>query len=87
MIHPELSRRSFVARVCVAGAATIISSTLPLSAATSDPRFKIIAFTKPFRTLNAPQTAELVANIEAVLDGREPPNLVPGSATVSSAAP
>ena len=28
-------------------------------------------------------TAELVANIEAVLDGREPPNLVPGSATVS----
>jgi glyoxylate reductase len=32
-------------------------------------------------------TAELVANIEAVLDGREPPNLVPGSATVSSAAP
>ena len=32
-------------------------------------------------------TAELVANIEAVLDRREPPNLVPGSATVSSAAP
>jgi glyoxylate reductase len=32
-------------------------------------------------------TAELVANIEAVLDGHEPPNLVPGSATVSTAAP
>jgi glyoxylate reductase len=32
-------------------------------------------------------TAELVANVEAVLDGREPPNLVPGSATVSTAAP
>lgn len=32
-------------------------------------------------------TAELVANIEAVLERREPPNLVPGSATVSSAAP
>jgi glyoxylate reductase len=32
-------------------------------------------------------TAELVANIEAVLGGCEPPNLVPGSATVSSAAP
>jgi glyoxylate reductase len=32
-------------------------------------------------------TAELVANIEAVLDGREPPNLVPGSATVSTSAP
>jgi glyoxylate reductase len=32
-------------------------------------------------------TGELVANIEAVLDGREPPNLVPGSATLSGAAP
>jgi glyoxylate reductase len=32
-------------------------------------------------------TAELVTNIEAALDGREPPNLVPGSATVSTAAP
>lgn len=32
-------------------------------------------------------TAELVANIRAVLDGREPPNLVPGSATVSPRAP
>jgi glyoxylate reductase len=32
-------------------------------------------------------TAELVANIEAVLERREPPNLVPGSATVSSGAP
>ena len=32
-------------------------------------------------------TAELVANIEAVLAGREPPNPVPGSATVSTAAP
>lgn len=35
----------------------------------------------------AAATAELVANIEAVLDGREPPNLVPGSATVSTTAP
>ena len=32
-------------------------------------------------------TAELVANIEAVLACREPPNPVPGSATVSSEAP
>ena len=39
------------------------------------------------RATRAAATAELVANIEAVLDGREPPNLVPGSATVSSAAP
>jgi glyoxylate reductase len=35
----------------------------------------------------AAATAELVANIRAVLDGRPPPNLVPGSATVSSEAP
>ena len=35
----------------------------------------------------AAATAELVANIEAALDGREPPNLVPGSATVSTTAP
>jgi glyoxylate reductase len=32
-------------------------------------------------------TAELVANIRAVLDGRRPPNLVPGSATVFTEAP
>jgi glyoxylate reductase len=32
-------------------------------------------------------TAELVANIKAVLDSRQPPNLVPGSATVSTEAP
>ena len=32
-------------------------------------------------------TAELVANINAVLDGVDPPNLVPGSATVSHRAP
>jgi len=32
-------------------------------------------------------TAELVANIGAALDGRQPPNLVPGSATVRTKAP
>lgn len=64
MIHPDLSRRDFVARVCAAGAASAISAvTFPLSAATSEPRFKIIAFSKPFRTLNATQTAELVADV------------------------
>ena len=35
----------------------------------------------------AAATAELVANIRAVLDGRRPPNLVPGSATVFGEAP
>jgi glyoxylate reductase len=32
-------------------------------------------------------TAELVANIRAALDGRDPPNLVPGSATLTSPTP
>ena len=64
MIHPELSRRDFVARVSAAGAIAAISpAVLPLSAATSEQRFKIIAFTKPFRTLNAAQTAELVTDV------------------------
>ena len=35
----------------------------------------------------AAATAELVANVRAVLDGRRPPNLGPGSATVSAKAP
>jgi sugar phosphate isomerase/epimerase len=64
MIHPELSRRDFVARVCAASTTAAISSmALPLSAAAAESRFKIIAFTKPFRTLNAAQTAELVADV------------------------
>ncbi|HEY0552191.1 MAG TPA: TIM barrel protein, partial [Verrucomicrobiae bacterium] len=64
MIHPELSRRNFVARVSAAGALAAISpAVLPLAAATTEQRFKIIAFTKPFRTLNAAQSAELVADV------------------------
>ena len=47
----------------VAGAAAVVgSATLPVQAA-AEPRFKIIAFTKPFRTLGAAQTAELVADV------------------------
>jgi sugar phosphate isomerase/epimerase len=34
-----------------------------LTAETAEKRFKIIVFTKPFRTLNAVQTAELVAEV------------------------
>jgi sugar phosphate isomerase/epimerase len=64
MIHPELSRRDFVARVSAAGAVAAVGpAMLPLSAATTEQRFKSIAFTKPFRTLNAAQTAELVADV------------------------
>ena len=65
MIHHELSRRNFVARISMAGAATALGSAISLSAAaaTDGKRFKIIAFSKPFRTLNAAQTAELVADV------------------------
>ncbi len=64
MIHPELSRRDFVARVSIVGAAAALGSVaLPIQAAAAEQRFKIIAFTKPFRTLNAAQTAELVADV------------------------
>jgi len=65
MIHHELSRRDFVARISAAGAATALggSALLPVQAAAGAQRFKIIAFTKPFRTLNATQTADLVADV------------------------
>ena len=64
MISPDLSRRDFVTRVSLAGAATALgSAALPVPAAAAEPRFKIIAFTKPFRTLNATQTAALVADV------------------------
>jgi sugar phosphate isomerase/epimerase len=64
MIHRELSRRAFVARVSVAGAATALGSTaLPVQAAATEQRFKIIAFTKPFRDLDAGQTAEMIADV------------------------
>lgn len=64
MIHRDLSRRDFVARVSVAGAATALNNAVwPIQAAVVEQRFKIIAFSKPFRTLNAMQTAELVADV------------------------
>jgi len=64
MISRDLSRRDFAARVSLAGAATALGGAAwPVDAADAEPRFKIIAFTKPFRTLNATQTAELVADV------------------------
>ena len=64
MIQREFSRREFVARVSLASAAVASSSlTTPVLSAEAEKRSKIIAFTKPFRTLNATQTAELVAGV------------------------
>jgi sugar phosphate isomerase/epimerase len=56
----DISRREFVA----AGAVAIAGAALPLAAADA-PREanKLIAFTKPFRNLNAARTAELVAEV------------------------
>lgn len=62
MNSKSFSRRDFIASTAVAGAAAIASS--PLFAADTAPRRnKLIAFTKPFRTLNAKDTADLVGEV------------------------
>jgi sugar phosphate isomerase/epimerase len=56
-----LSRREFVTKAALAGA---IAAAAPLTAfAQTSPRFKIIAFSKPFADLNFADTADLVADI------------------------
>jgi sugar phosphate isomerase/epimerase len=62
MIHHDLSRRDFLGRAAVLGAAAAIAPKA-LAADVAAKQFPIIAFTKPFRTLNALQTAELVADV------------------------
>jgi sugar phosphate isomerase/epimerase len=64
MIQRDLSRREFTARISAAAISTTLLSTVPsVHAAATQPQFKIIAFTKPFRTFTAAETAELVADI------------------------
>ncbi|HWN96536.1 MAG TPA: sugar phosphate isomerase/epimerase family protein [Methylomirabilota bacterium] len=62
MIHQDISRREFLTRAAVAGAVTALAPAT-FSAQVIEKRYKIIVFTKPFRTLNAKQTAELVAEV------------------------
>ncbi len=62
MIHRDISRREFLTRAAVSGAALALAPEIPSAQLVAN-RFKIIAFTKPFRTLNAAQTAELVAEV------------------------
>src|SRR5262245_14288090 len=61
--HHGISRREFVARAVAVGAASTVGSTLVAAAPTPEKRFQIIAFTKSFRTLNATDTANLVAEV------------------------
>lgn len=57
----HLSRRQFVERTALAAALT---AAAPLAAlAKQEPRFKIIAFSKPFAHLNFEDTADFVADI------------------------
>jgi sugar phosphate isomerase/epimerase len=56
------SRREFIARSALAGIAASVS--LPaLAADAASKKYKLITFTKPFRTLNAKETADLVAEV------------------------
>src|SRR5690349_14029811 len=56
-----LTRRQFVTRTALATAFTAAAPLTALAQAT--PRFKIIAFSKPFAELNFDDTADLVADI------------------------
>lgn len=56
---PLQSRRHFLATTALAAAA----AATPRAFAAADPRFKIIAFSKPFADLSADETADLVAEI------------------------
>ena len=62
MNHHDISRREFIAGAAIAG---VVAGVVPGALAAEKPenRFKIIVFTKPFRALNATQTAELVAEV------------------------
>ena len=62
MNQQNFSRREFLARTVTTGVAAAFVPGV-LAAEASEKRFKIIVFTKPFRTLNAVQTADLVAEV------------------------
>jgi sugar phosphate isomerase/epimerase len=63
MIHRELSRREFVAGAALMGAAAALAPVALSAEAAARKRFKILVFTKPFQTLGANETADLVARI------------------------
>ena len=65
MTSPALSRRTFLAQSALASAALALAprSTFAATAPATKPRFPLIAFSKPFQTLDAEQTAAYVAEI------------------------
>ncbi len=74
MNHPSpLSRREFLTRSAIASAAVAAGATLPgvHAAGAAMPRYPIIAFSKPFQSLNYSDTADVVA--EVGFDGIECP--------------
>jgi sugar phosphate isomerase/epimerase len=58
-----LSRRQFVEKCALSTAAITAAGGLSAFAQTPKPRFKIIAFSKPFAHLNFDETADLVAEV------------------------
>jgi sugar phosphate isomerase/epimerase len=62
MIPETLSRREFIAHAAIASA-TLATSASSFAADAASKKYKIITFTKPFRMLNADETAKLVAEV------------------------
>jgi sugar phosphate isomerase/epimerase len=63
MIHRDFSRREFLGRAAMAGAAAALAPNVLSAEAATEKRFKIIAFSKPFQKLGPAETAELVADV------------------------
>lgn len=59
MNSQAVSRREFVGTLALGA----VAASLPVRAAETSAKQKIIAFTKPFRTLGAKETADLVAEV------------------------
>ncbi|MDR3401676.1 MAG: sugar phosphate isomerase/epimerase [Chthoniobacter sp.] len=58
-----ITRRDFVTKAALATALTAVSPRLARAETTAAPRFKIIAFSKPFAHLGPDETADLVADV------------------------
>src|SRR3954471_18799227 len=63
MISDSTSRRDFIARAALAGLAASVSFPVGAAETGAAKRYKIITFSKPFRTLKAKETANLVADV------------------------
>lgn len=63
MISDSPSRREFLARTALAGVAASLSFPAAAAEAAGTKKYKLITFTKPFRTLKAKETADLVAEV------------------------